>query len=486
MLEPLQCCMRSKLSFKSVFALPLVLVFTLICALTISNNSTAASVLEASPTTQAKAPNIIVIMADDLGYGDVSFQGATDLKTPNIDSIAQQGISLDQFYANSTVCSPSRAAFLTGKYPDLSGVPGVIRQNKDNTWGYLDPNSPTIAKELKGLGYQTALIGKWHLGLSSPNTPNERGFDHFHGYLGDMMDDYWTHLRGGINWMRLNEQAIEPKGHATDVFTNWTIQYLDSATESTMKSGKPFFLFLAYNAPHFPIQPPQSYLTRVKKRQPNLSDKRAKNVAFVEHLDDAVGQVLAKLESLGIADNTLIVFTSDNGGALKYAQSNGNLRGGKGDMYEGGIRVPTYVRWPLQIKAGQKSNSVFTLLDLSPTFVKLAGGNIRDEVDGADISPVFSNVNYQVDNRTLFWMRKEGHKYSGLTYYSARRGDLKLVQNSPFEPLKFFNLAKDPLEQNAMKIGANKKFVQLRSDLMKHIQRSGKVVWQKPAVMESK
>ena len=426
-------------------------------------------------------PNVLVIMADDLGYGDVAFQGAKDVQTPNIDAIAQQGLSLDQFYANSTVCSPSRAAFLTGKYPDLAGVPGVVRQNQENNWGYLDPNSKTVATELKQLGYQTALIGKWHLGLKSPNTPTERGFEHFHGYLGDMMDDYWTHLRGGINWMRLNEKAIEPKGHATDVFTEWTKDYLVTAA----KSEKPFFLFLAYNAPHFPIQPPQEYLDKVKQRSPNLNDKRAKNVAFVEHLDDAVGKVMSQLDNLNLSDNTIVVFTSDNGGALKYGQSNGVLRGGKGDMFEGGIRVPTYVRWPNKIKAGGRSDSVFTLMDLAPTFVKLAGGEMQGDVNGVDISPVFTNSNYQNQDRTLFWVRKEGHKYSGLSYYAARKGDVKLVQNSPYQPFKFFNLAADPLEKKGKAIGANKKFVELRADLMEHIQKSGSVIWQRPENKEA-
>lgn len=437
----------------------------------------AVGALPKAHARTAQQPNILVIMADDLGYGDVTFQGARDVNTPNIDSIAQQGISLDRFYANSTVCSPSRAAFLTGKYPDLVGVPGVIRQDKENNWGYLDPGSPTIATELKKLGYQTALIGKWHLGLQSPNTPNERGFEHFHGYLGDMMDDYWTHLRGGINWMRLNKQAIQPKGHATNIFTDWTKNYLTGASQS----NKPFFLFLAYNAPHFPIQPPPDYYERVKRRATELDNKRAKNVAFVEHLDNAIGQVLAHLEMLDIVENTLVLFTSDNGGALRYGQRNGELRGGKGDMYEGGIRVPTYIRWPEKIKAGQRSQSVFTLMDLAPTFIHLAGGSVGNNVDGINLSPVFLNADYQAPERTLFWMRKEGHRYSGLTYYAARKGDIKLVQNTPFEQLKFFDLDEDPFEKSSKEIGTNERYVELRSELMKHIQRSGSVLWQKPA-----
>ena len=144
-------------------------------------------------------PNIIVILVDDLGYGDLSCQGGTDIQTPHIDKLFEKGIRFNQFYANSTVCSPTRASLITGRYPDMVGVPGVIRTQEKNSWGYLTENSINLPDKLKEAGYHTALVGKWHLGLESPNRPNERGFDHFHGFLGDMMDDYYTHLREGNN-----------------------------------------------------------------------------------------------------------------------------------------------------------------------------------------------------------------------------------------------------------------------------------------------
>ena len=281
---------------------------------------------QTSQTSQtSQSPNIIIIMVDDLGYGDLSCQGAMDMQTPNIDNLSNQGLTFTNFYANSTVCSPSRASLLSGKYPDMVGVPGVIRQNINNNWGNLVEDVVFIPKVLKAKGYRTGIIGKWHLGLESPNTPNEKGFDYFKGFLGDMMDDYWTHLRGGINWMRYNNEEIHPKGHATDIFTDWTIDYLNAQK----KENEPFFLYLAYNAPHFPIQPPQEWLDRVKKRESGISEKRAKNVAFVEHLDYNIGRMLQTLRETGLDENTLVVFTSDNGGALPYAQRNGKLRGGK-------------------------------------------------------------------------------------------------------------------------------------------------------------
>ena len=184
-------------------------------------------------------PNIIFILADDLGYGDLSCNGANDLQTPNIDILAKQGITFTRAYANSTVCSPSRASILTGNYPDLVGVPGVIRDMPENTWGNLRDDVVTLPQELQKLNYNTALIGKWHLGYQSPDLPNDRGFDYFKGFVGDMMDDYYTHRRAGINWMRENNQEIDPKGHATDLFTDWTLDYL----KKQKSTDKPFFSF---------------------------------------------------------------------------------------------------------------------------------------------------------------------------------------------------------------------------------------------------
>ena len=190
----------------------------------------AALLLAISPVVLSRAeaprPNFLIIYTDDHGYGDVSTYGESDVKTPNIDRIAADGMLFTTMRANCTVCSPSRAALLTGRYPDRVGVPGVIRTQSENSWGYFDPTVPTLADELKKAGYDTAIVGKWHLGLESPNTPNERGFDLFHGFLGDMMDSYTTHLRHGNNYLRFNDQVIEPEGHATELFTDWTIAYL--------------------------------------------------------------------------------------------------------------------------------------------------------------------------------------------------------------------------------------------------------------------
>jgi len=371
--------------------------------------------LKQVPPEFPPSPNILCIMVDDLGFGDLSCQGATDLRTPHIDQLAERGMRMTQFYANCTVCSPSRASLLTGRYPDMVGVPGVIRQFEDNSWGYLDPSAVLIPEPLKQRGYHTAIIGKWHLGFEAPNTPNDRGFDYFKGFLGDMMDDYWTHLRGGVNWMRLNQEIIDPEGHATNLFTDWTLEYLkDRAADK-----QPFFLYLAYNAPHFPIQPPDEFLARVQEREPGLSEKRTQNVAFIEHLDHHVGRVMDYLEALGLMENTLVVFTSDNGGALRYEQSNGPLRGGKQDMYEGGIRVPAFVVWKGQIKPGSSSDRLTLLMDLFPTFAELAGAELTHPMDGESFLPELTGEVRPPSDRTVFWVRREGHVYGGQAYSAA-------------------------------------------------------------------
>ena len=185
-------------------------------------------VKQARSAEQPRVPNIILILADDLGYGDVSSYGAKDLKTPKVDALVSAGMRFDNFYANCPVCSPTRASLLSGRYPELVGVPGVIRTRAANNWGYLSPRAVMLPQVLRKAGYHTALVGKWHLGLESPCTPLDRGFDHFHGWLGDMMDDYYKHRRHGINYMRLGRETIDPKGHATDLFTEWAIDYIGS------------------------------------------------------------------------------------------------------------------------------------------------------------------------------------------------------------------------------------------------------------------
>lgn len=419
-------------------------------------------------------PNILLIMVDDHGYGDLSITGGKDIQTPILDELFQSGVQFTNFYSNCTVCSPTRASLMTGRYPDMVGVPGVIRTQTSSNWGYFKEDIPTIADVLNKAGYETALIGKWHLGLESPNTPNERGFDYFKGFLGDMMDDYWTHLREGNNYMRLNQQQIDPEGHATDLFSDWAIDYLENAKEKK----SPYFLYLAYNAPHFPIQPPDEWYEKVRKRQPELSEKRAKNVAFVEHMDYSIGLVLAALEKTGLAENTLVIYTSDNGGSLPYGASNGPLRAGKQDMYEGGIKVPTCVVWPNKTEPGTICDNLGLTMDLFATLCEIAGIEIDYEIDGISLYPSILGKEQTTDDRTVYFMRREGGEYGGLCYYAARRGKYKLLQNTPYEPLQLFDIVADPYEKEPLDENSEE-FRELKNSLSQHIRKAGAIPWQR-------
>ncbi len=420
-------------------------------------------------------PNILVILADDLGYGDLSSYGARDVKSPCVDGLVASGMRFDRFYANCPVCSPTRAALLTGRYPDLVGVPGVIRTHLADNWGYLFPPAVLLPRMLKRAGYHTALVGKWHLGLASPNTPHERGFDHFHGFLGDMMDDYYSHRRHGSNYMRLDGKEIDPEGHATDLFTQWAIDYLRERAQAK----QPFFLYLAYNAPHAPIQPPPEWLARVRQREPGISDQRAKLVALIEHLDAGIGKVMGVLKETGLGDNTLVLFTSDNGGQLSLGATNGPLRAGKGDLYEGGIRVPMCAVWPGRIPPGSRSDRVALTMDLFPTICAAAGVRIEHEIDGRNILPTLMGEAQPEAERILFWVRREGGpRYGGRAYYAARQGAHKLVQNSPFEPLELYDLKDDPREEKPLD-RKHPMYNQLFTALQTHVTQAGAVPWQK-------
>ena len=442
----------------------------------------SAGLLAFSAQTSAQTsdrPNVLCILVDDLGYADLSCYGGKNVQTPNIDRIMNEGIRFTDFHSNSTVSSPSRAALLTGRYPDLVGVPGVIRTHENDNWGYLSPDAVLLPAVLKTAGYTSAIIGKWHLGLESPNTPNEKGFDFFKGFLGDMMDDYFNHLRFGNNYMRHNHQIIDTKGpHATDIFTDWTVEYIND------RKGKrePFFLYLAYNAPHTPIQPPKEWEDKVKKREPNMSERRAKLVALIEHLDDGIGRVLDALEKNGMMDNTLIIFSSDNGGQADAGANNGIYRGAKQDMYEGGIRVAGGMYWKGKIKAGSVTDNFALLSDLFPTICEAAGATIPHPIDAISLMPTLLGQEQITDNRTVYWVRREGNmRYGGMAYYATRHGYYKILQNTPWEPVQFFNLATDPSEQNP--IDYSKEFQEMYRQLfrsqMEHIRLAGAVPWQK-------
>lgn len=436
-----------------------------------------AGSVEARGADKQARPNVLVILTDDLGYHDVSYYGTPDIRTPNIDALCRAGIRFDNFYANSPVSSPSRASLLSGCYPEMVGVPGLVRSAPEENFGYLKPDAVLLPKLLKGANYHTCIIGKWNLGLESPNLPNEKGFDYFHGFLDDMMEDYWSHLRRGINFMRENGQVIDPKGHATDIFTDWAVNYIQRQN----KSPEPFFLYLAYNAPHVPIQPPTKWLQKVKEREPGISEKRAGLVALIEHLDSGIGQVIQALKETGRYDNTLIIFLSDNGGQLSVGANNGRVRDGKGSVYEGGIRVPAFFVWPNHIQAGTVTAQTALTMDIYPTVCEVARAAIPHPINGVSLLPVLTHPEEKLTERLLFFTRREGgRQYGGQTIQAVISGDWKLLQNSPYKPYELYNLHQDTLEQHDLLNVRRDQADKLQQLMIGHIQEGGSVPWQKP------
>jgi len=429
-----------------------------------------------SNNLKEKKPNILLIMSDDQGYHDVSYYNTKDIKTPNIDQIRNEGIRFDNFYANSPVCSPTRASLISGLYPHKAGVPGVIRTNKKNNWGYLKTDFLSLPQELNKLKYNTALVGKWHLGLNYPNTPIDRGFKFFHGFLGDMMDDYWNHKRHGYNYMRLNEKIIEPIGHATDLFTDWSIDYI----ESQEKKKKPFFLFLSYNAPHFPVQPPKKYLENVTNREKEIDSIRANLVAFIEHMDYGIGRVINSLKETNQYKNTVIIFTSDNGGHNPSKANNGPLRDGKQSLYEGGLKVPTVISWQNKIKKNSVSNKTLLTMDLYPTIIEIAGKKVKDKIDGVSFVDELKNPKSNHKNeRILYFTRREGgNRYGGKSINALRKGSWKLIQNNPYQPQELYDLKNDPLEKKNLINDKIDIYMELNKLMMDKIQEGGKTPWQ--------
>ncbi|MEM9329238.1 MAG: sulfatase-like hydrolase/transferase, partial [Bacteroidota bacterium] len=257
--------------------------------------------------------------------------------------------------------------------------------------------------------------------------------------------------------------------------TDWAIDYVDARRGERT----PFFLYLAYNAPHFPIQPPPSYVDKVFSRERGIDSARAKNVAFIEHLDSNIGRLMAELEKWQLLENTLIIFSSDNGGATWYAQRNEPMRGAKQQMFEGGIRVPTFAFWKGRIEAGTTDN-VGVLMDWMPTLLELVGQPLEGKSDGISLLPTVLGEDQVTNQRYLFWVRREGGRYGGQAYYGARYGDYKILQNSAFEPMQLFKVGADPFETDSLSVRDSKEFQDLKRALQEHIQNTGSIPWQEP------
>jgi len=340
----------------------------------------------------AEKPNIIVIMADDLGYADTSVYDGW-VKTPNLERMASAGLTFTDFHANSSVCSPTRAGFLTGRYQQRVGIVDVVARHLDTPG--LDPQELTIPRLLKEGGYRTALFGKWHLGQEKEFNPIHHGFDEFRGYL-DGYIDYHVHTKSWLNGLEVEDQP----GYSTHVITRNAVEFIERNAE------RPFFLFVAHEAVHLPFQTPADTLENrkpiPKSERWSRERIRPKYKIMLEEMDKGVGEILNAVEKHGIAKRTLVFFLSDNGAV--GAGSNLPFRGGKFSHYEGGHRVPAIAWWPGKIKPGTKTNELAIGMDLLPTFAELAGISVPQdrELDGTSLRGLLLE-NAELPKRQLFF-----------------------------------------------------------------------------------
>jgi arylsulfatase A-like enzyme len=402
-------------------------------------------------------PNIVFFLLDDLGYTDVGFNGG-DIKTAHIDKLASAGARLETFYVQQ-VCSPTRAALMTGRYPMRHGLQtGVVRP-----WAQygLPLEERTLAQALQGAGYRTAIVGKWHLGhFQSAYLPTARGFEHQYGHYNGALD-YFTHTRDeGFDWHR-DGKVCRDEGYTTELLGKEAVRLIEGHDKT-----RPLFLYVPFNAPHSPLQTLPEYL----KKYEHIQDKtRRKYAAMVHCVDDQIGRIVAALEKQGMTSNTLIIFSSDNGGPIGIGATNGRLRAGKGTLYEGGVRAAAFATWPGKIAPGAL-RAPLHMVDWYPTLLRLAGAALEQKLplDGKDIWPVLTDGKPSPHEDILFNVTpRQG---------ALRMGNWKLVLNGNFkddggqgkakqERLELFDLSKDPAEANNLASQQPERVTELRRRL---------------------
>lgn len=404
----------------------------------------------------ADRPNIILLLADDLGYGDLPAFGATDLETPHLDRLAAEGIKFTGAYANGPECTPSRTAILTGRHPQRPGglecpvgtgnvgrYDDAIRLREQNDLG-LPASMAVLAPGLKSAGYATALIGKWHLGYEPKFNPLDQGFDRFFGILGGNVD-FYRHLElSDLPVFIEGREPVAREGYMTDLLRDEAVAFIREREKE-----KPFFLFLSFTAPHFPFQPPGAADEPMPTAETWTKGTRANYVKMIESMDDATGAVMTALRETGADENTLVVFASDHGAMLPG--SNAPFRDFKETLFEGGIRTPVLASWPDHLPAGRVDDRPWTLMDLTASFLSLANASAPDgrPLDG---HPVLVDVmkNRESPARDFFWRARRG----GITWRAVRSGDLKWIGREDKEEGTeewLFDLAADPGEKTDLK-----------------------------------
>ncbi len=400
----------------------------------------AVSAASASAQAPSPRPNIVLIITDDVGYGDIGVYGARDVRTPNIDRLAAQGVRLTDFYAMQQ-CTPTRAALISGMYPQRVMLERALGTVGPSLEMGLPATGRTLPRLLKNGGYATGLVGKWHLGFKPEFSPNTHGFDYFFGFLAGYID-FYTHTRGydGAHDLWENGVAVHDSGYMTDLITARAVRFVDQ------HAGRPFFLEVAYSAAHWPFQPPDR-----PSRAPNnaifqgpgdsLPARRADYVAMLERADAGVGEILAALERRGVASNTLVIFTNDNGG--EWLSSNAPLFHRKDTLWEGGIRVPAIFRWPARMPRGVVSAQPGITMDLTATILAAAGiappSDLR--LEGRDLVPLLVRRGPPVE-RTLFWRIATAQRQQR----AVRQGTWKLLLDG--DDLLLFDVGADPGERH--------------------------------------
>ena len=391
----------------------------------------------------ARPTNFIVIMADDLGYGDVGFNGGKEIPTPHLDRLAAGGAVCTDAYVTFATCAPSRAGFITGRYPQRFGFERNLAWQPNNPATGLPRSETTLPETLRPLGYRSGLVGKWHLGAHTSLHPLERGFDEFFGHIGggkayfpeDLVIRETLDCRNEPDsyraWLSRGREPVRTRDYVTEELTREALDFV------RRQKHDPFFLFLAYNAPHGPLQAPSEELAKFAHIQ---NEKRRTYAAMVGVLDRGVGRLLDLLDELRLAEDTVVFFLSDNGGPPKdNASSNAPLRGGKASAYEGGIRVPFVVRWPGRIPAGLVYREPVSSLDIFATIAATGRVPARTErpLDGVDLLPLLRGEKTAPADRRIFLRMFDTGRLA------MREGDYKIVRNGKNEPLALYHLATD-------------------------------------------
>ncbi len=451
--------------------------------LALSAFTIAASMLSSAQKT--RQPNVVLIITDDQGYGDLGYTGNPHVKTPVLDNFARESIRFNQFYV-SPVCAPTRASLMTGRFSLRTGV-----RDTYNGGAIMAPEEVTIAEMLKNTGYTTGAFGKWHLGDNYPSRPNDQGFDesliHLSGGMGQP-GDFTTFFKRDSSYfdpvLWYNGEQKGYKGYCSDIFTSEAVAFIEKNQE------EPFFCYLAFNAPHTPLQVPEEYYNLYKnidptsgfpndgKPFPQMSEKDKEDArkvyAMVTNIDDNVGKLLNKLEELKIADNTLVIFMTDNG--PQQPRYVAGMRGRKGSVYRGGVRVPFFLKFPALFHGNRDIETTTAHIDILPTLAEICNAKmpIDRKIDGKSLLPLLKEENIaDFDNRPLFfyWTRRLPELYQNI---ALQKGPYKLVGHTnfdaPLENFELFNIQKDEFELKNI-LPENKKLAsEMKTELDQMIQ----------------